>query len=187
MRLKKMMGKKASEELPHHGEEGGSSTRSNPAPKEPTQQSVTTQEGWDEFRLSAKKLELPAFDGTDPVAWITRAKTYFEAQRTSEEVKLQLAKLSMEGATIYWYNLWKELTVTITRENLKEAMMLRPAAGRLENPRRVERVASDGKYGGLHRGFRAFLFPVWSFVEEPVLRVFHWWSSTRSQESVEDA
>ncbi|KAI5430044.1 hypothetical protein KIW84_034572 [Lathyrus oleraceus] len=32
----------------------------------------------DEFRLYAKKVELTAFTGDDLVAWITRAKTYFE-------------------------------------------------------------------------------------------------------------
>lgn len=86
-------------------ERKGSSAGSNFAPKEFTQPRVVTQDGWDEFRLSAKKVELPTFDRTDPVAWITRAETYFEVQRTSEEVRLQLSKLSMEGATIHWYNL----------------------------------------------------------------------------------
>lgn len=53
----------------------------------------------EEFRLSAKKVELPAFDGWDPVAWITRAEMYFDVQRTSEEVRIKLAKLSMDGPT----------------------------------------------------------------------------------------
>lgn len=53
----------------------------------------------EEFRLSAKKVELPTFDGWDPVAWITRAETYFDVQRTSEEVQIKLAKLSMDGPT----------------------------------------------------------------------------------------
>ena len=33
-----------------------------------------------EERMTAKKVELPLFDGTDPVGWITRAETYFEVQ-----------------------------------------------------------------------------------------------------------
>lgn len=36
----------------------------------------------DDFRLSAKKVELLTFDGKDSVAWITRAETYFEVQHT---------------------------------------------------------------------------------------------------------
>lgn len=62
----------------------------------------------DEFRLSAKKVELPAFEGDDLVDRITRAETYFEVQRISKGVRIQLAKLSMEGATIHWFNIWKE-------------------------------------------------------------------------------
>ncbi|MCI79939.1 retrotransposon gag protein, partial [Trifolium medium] len=60
---------------------------------------VTSQ--MDEFRLSAKKVELPAFTGDDPVAWITRAETYFEVQQISKDVRIQLTKLSMEGPTIH--------------------------------------------------------------------------------------
>lgn len=40
----------------------------------------------------------------------------------------------MEGATIYWYNVWRESADTVTWENLKEAMILRFGAGRLKNP-----------------------------------------------------
>lgn len=88
----------------------------------------------DEFQLSAKKVELPAFDGIDPVAWITRAETYFEVQRTSEEVRIQLAKLSMEGPTIHWFNIWRESAKELSWENFKDAMIARFGAGRFDNP-----------------------------------------------------
>lgn len=45
-----------------------------------------TADKMEEFRLSAKKVELPTFDGKDLVAWIARAETYFEVHRTSEDV-----------------------------------------------------------------------------------------------------
>lgn len=35
---------------------------------------MAVNEKLDEFRLSAKKVELPVFDGTDPVAWLTRTE-----------------------------------------------------------------------------------------------------------------
>lgn len=48
---------------------------------------------FEEYRMSAKKVELPMFDGDDLAAWITRAEIYFDVQST---VKLKLARLSME-------------------------------------------------------------------------------------------
>lgn len=50
--------------------------------------------------MAVKKVELPSFDDEDPVRWITRVEMYFELQNTSEEVKVKLVKLRMEGATI---------------------------------------------------------------------------------------
>ncbi|XP_058782209.1 uncharacterized protein LOC131656527 [Vicia villosa] len=88
----------------------------------------------DEFRLSVKKVELPVFTGDDPVAWITRAETYFEVQRISRDVRIQLTKLSMEGPTIHWFNLWHDSTEELSWENLCEAMMARFGGGRFENP-----------------------------------------------------
>ncbi|XP_050914793.1 uncharacterized protein LOC127129699 [Lathyrus oleraceus] len=88
----------------------------------------------DEFYLSAKNVELTAFTGDNPVAWITRAETYFEVQRISQDVRIQLTKLSMEGPTIHWFNLWRDSTEELSRENLCEAMMAVFGGGRLENP-----------------------------------------------------
>lgn len=66
--------------------------------------------------------------------WITRAETYFEVQRTSKEVRIQLAKLSMEGHTIQWSNLWKGSTSEATWLNFKEALVAQFGVGRLDNP-----------------------------------------------------
>ncbi|MCI40293.1 retrotransposon gag protein, partial [Trifolium medium] len=63
-------------------------------PNQPRQtENSGTSSSLDEFRLSAKKVELPSFNGDDPVAWIICAETYFEVQRISEDVGIQLAKL----------------------------------------------------------------------------------------------
>jgi hypothetical protein len=58
------------------------------------------------IQLSAKKVELHSFTSKDPIAWRTRAEKYFEVQRISEE----LPKLSMEGPTIHWFNIWRHKT-----------------------------------------------------------------------------
>ncbi|RDX79582.1 hypothetical protein CR513_39981, partial [Mucuna pruriens] len=54
--------------------------------------------------------------------WITRANTYFEVQKTLDEVKVKLAKLSMDG-TIHYFNLLKETEEHLTRARLKHTMI----------------------------------------------------------------
>jgi hypothetical protein len=78
-----------------------------------------------EFRHSAKKVELPSFDGEDPAGWISRAEAYFKVQGTSPEVKVELAQLCMEGYTIHFFNSLVGEDETMTWESLKEALLER--------------------------------------------------------------
>lgn len=78
-----------------------------------------------ESRLAGKKVKLPLFEGDDPVAWITRAEIYFDAQNTSDDMRVKLARLSMEGATIHWFNLLKETEDELSWEKLKRALIAR--------------------------------------------------------------
>jgi hypothetical protein len=57
-----------------------------------------------EFRQSARKVELPSFEGEDPAGWISRAEVYFRVQGTTPEIKVNLAQLCMEGPTIHFFN-----------------------------------------------------------------------------------
>ncbi|KAJ1422761.1 Retrotransposon gag domain [Sesbania bispinosa] len=88
----------------------------------------------DDYRMTGKKVELPLFDGVDPVGWITRAETYFEVQNTSDEVKVKLAKLSMDGYTIHWFNLWKETEDHLTWPKLKQALIEQYGGRCFDNP-----------------------------------------------------
>jgi len=96
--------------------------------------SPTTEDPGTEYRIAVKKVELPPFDGEDRVGWITRAKTYFEVQGSSEEVKVRLAKLSMEGATIHWFNLLCETDDDLTWVKLKRALIDRYGGHKSDNP-----------------------------------------------------
>lgn len=62
----------------------------------------------EESRLSGKKVKLPLFEGDDLVAWITRVEIYFDVQNTTDKMRVKLARLSMEGSTIHWFNLLME-------------------------------------------------------------------------------
>jgi hypothetical protein len=78
-----------------------------------------------EFRRSAKRVELPSFDGEDPAGWISRAEVYFKVQGTTPEVKVSLAQLCMDGPTIHFFNSIIRENEDLTWEELKEALLER--------------------------------------------------------------
>ncbi|MCI29512.1 retrotransposon gag protein, partial [Trifolium medium] len=104
--------------------------------KEPTSVSENSvgDSSQGESRLAGKKVKLPLFEGEDPVAWITRAEIYFDVQGTVDEMRVKLARLSMEGSTIHWFNLLMETEDDLSWEKLKKALIARYGGRRLENP-----------------------------------------------------
>ncbi|GAU14480.1 hypothetical protein TSUD_250200 [Trifolium subterraneum] len=108
--VNRKMGKKVIEAVSEDSTEGSSQTES---------------------RLAGKKVKLPLFDGEDPGAWITRAEIYFDVQNTSDEMRVKLSQLSIEGSTIHWFNLLMETEDELSWEKLKRALIARR---RLENP-----------------------------------------------------
>lgn len=82
------------------------------------------REALDEFRQSMKKVELPMFDGEDPVSWITRAEIYFRVQGTSSAMRVNLAQLCMEGATIHFFNTPLNDYDELTWEDLMKDMVV---------------------------------------------------------------
>ncbi|KAJ9564989.1 hypothetical protein OSB04_000955 [Centaurea solstitialis] len=87
-----------------------------------------------EFQMAVKKVELPMFGGEDPVGWITRAEMYFEVQNTPENIKVKLAKLSMDGATIHWFNLLNATEEDLTWVKFKRALIERYGGRKSDNP-----------------------------------------------------
>jgi hypothetical protein len=78
-----------------------------------------------EFRHSAKKVELPMFNGDDPVGWLSRAEVYFRVQNTTPEIKVNLAQLCMEGPTIHFFNSLLDEEEVPTWERVKTALLER--------------------------------------------------------------
>ncbi|MCI22792.1 retrotransposon gag protein, partial [Trifolium medium] len=99
----------------------GKRTTASSAPE--SEGSIGNEQG--ESCLSGKKVKLPVFEGEDPVAWITRSEIYFDVQNTSEEMKVKLARLSMEGSTIHWFNLLLETEDELSWVKLKKALIAR--------------------------------------------------------------
>ncbi|MCH91968.1 retrotransposon gag protein, partial [Trifolium medium] len=123
--MEKCLGKRVTEEE----ERASIITRSTPT-KESPEEKIGNSSGSQvdtvtEFRHSAKKVELPPFDGEDPAGWISRAEVYFRVQGTSPEVKVELAQLCMEGHTIHFFNSLVGEDETMTWDSLKEALLER--------------------------------------------------------------
>lgn len=107
-----------------------------------------------ESRLAGRKVKLPLFDGDDPVAWITRAEIYFDVQNTSDDMRVKLARLSMEGSTIHWFNLLMETEDELSWEKLKRALIARYGGRRLENP--FEELSTLRQKGSVEEFVEAF-------------------------------
>lgn len=100
----------------------------------------------EEYRMSAKKVELPMFDRSDPVGWITLAEAYFEVQDMSVELKIKFARLSMEGHVIHWFNLLWVTEDDLMWEKLKRAQIECYGGWRFDNPF-VELSLISSKHG----------------------------------------
>lgn len=49
------------------------------------------------------KLDIPRFDGRDPLGWIFKISQLFEYQNTPEEERITVASFYLDGAALSWY------------------------------------------------------------------------------------
>lgn len=49
------------------------------------------------------KLEVPRFDGHDPLGWIFKISQFFDYQGIPENERLTVASFYMEGPALSWY------------------------------------------------------------------------------------
>lgn len=49
------------------------------------------------------KLDIPRFDGRDPLGWIFKMNQLFQYQNTPEEERITVASLYLDGAALSWY------------------------------------------------------------------------------------
>lgn len=108
----------------------------------------------EESCLSGKKVKLPLFEGDDLVAWITRVEIYFDVQNTTDKMRVKLARLSMEGSTIHWFNLLMETEDELSWEKLKRVLIARYGGRRLENP--FEELSTIRQKGSVEEFVEAF-------------------------------
>ena len=49
------------------------------------------------------KLEVPRFNGTEPLGWIFKINQYFEYHNTLDKDRLTIASFYMEGRALAWF------------------------------------------------------------------------------------
>ncbi|KAJ1382239.1 Retrovirus-related Pol polyprotein from transposon 297 family [Sesbania bispinosa] len=77
----------------------------------------------DDLFTAAKRVELSAFDGTDPGGWLMRFELYSRVNQTPEESKIPLAQVSMKGTTIHWFTILMEVHWNLNWAVFKEELM----------------------------------------------------------------
>ena len=55
------------------------------------------------FTWTSMKLDMPRFDGSEPLAWIFKIKQFFDYHRTPEDQRLQMVGFFMEGEALTWF------------------------------------------------------------------------------------
>ncbi|KOM49382.1 hypothetical protein LR48_Vigan08g020900 [Vigna angularis] len=85
-----------------------------------------TDDRSDEQKSWRRRVELPSFDGAEPLSWLNRVERFFNIQKVSnDEEKVEIAYVSMEGSAAYWFTFWKEKARNRSWEGLKAAMINR--------------------------------------------------------------
>ena len=88
----------------------------------------------DDFQLTVKKVELPNFNGTDPVGWVYRAEQYFEVHNTRPEHKVRLAFIAIEEVVVHWLRWLQGKSLAITWEGLVAELIRRFGGSNSGNP-----------------------------------------------------
>jgi len=60
------------------------------------------------LRPWTKRVELPTFEGSDPLGWITHVELFFEVQNVNHEDKLLSALIRMEGNANHLFKFWRQ-------------------------------------------------------------------------------
>ena len=80
------------------------------------------------------KLEVPRFDGTDPIGWIFKVNQFFDYHRTPKHKRLQIASFYMEGRALSWFQ-WMSSNAQFTSWSaFIQALQTRFTVSQYEDP-----------------------------------------------------
>ncbi|WVZ06121.1 hypothetical protein V8G54_019467 [Vigna mungo] len=80
------------------------------------------------------KLDLPSFDGTDPLGWIFKANQFFTFHQTPPEQRIQLASFSLEGQALAWFQWMHNNGLLTSWDSFLRALELRFAPFKFNDP-----------------------------------------------------
>ncbi|KAM0042733.1 putative nucleotidyltransferase, Ribonuclease H [Helianthus debilis subsp. tardiflorus] len=83
---------------------------------------------------AVKKVKLPEFSGFDPQGWIQKANLYFDLNRTSDDARLQLARLSIVGVAQHWFTVILQVHPTISWLDFQSELLQRFSGLEIQNP-----------------------------------------------------
>lgn len=82
-----------------------------------------------------KKLDMPVFDGKNPHGWIARVERFFRHGQYTEDQKMHLVSMSLEGVVLSWF-LWEEQHVpTGNWLAFKKCVLTRFSNPRMRSPK----------------------------------------------------
>ncbi|XP_076894751.1 uncharacterized protein LOC143547139 [Bidens hawaiensis] len=83
---------------------------------------------------AVKKVKLPEFSGFDPQGWIQKANLYFDLNHTSDDDRLQLARVSMIGVAQHWFTIITQVRPTISWPDFQVELLQRFSSLEIQNP-----------------------------------------------------
>ncbi|XP_061343150.1 uncharacterized protein LOC133289269 [Gastrolobium bilobum] len=88
-----------------------------------------------EIKAATIKLDVPRFDGSDPLGWVFKISQFFEFHGTPDPQRPRIASFYMEGEALAWYQ-WMFSNGQITSSQaLLHALELRFAPSQYEDPK----------------------------------------------------
>ena len=82
------------------------STSEQPQPESPSGDALPSSSDNSPL-LRSIKMEVPKFDGSDPIGWIFRIEEFFYFHGTPNSLHLRIASFHMEGRAAAWYQWMK--------------------------------------------------------------------------------
>lgn len=137
----------------HDDESGGS--QADASPRNQANRGTSRLVSLDEVQLAAKKVELPNFNGSDPLGWVRCAEQYFQVQCTPEDTKVSLAMVCMEGHAIHWMSWRRDKKPALSWAELRDEVLTRFGSALASSP--FEELAAVKQTGSIEEYIQAFV------------------------------
>jgi hypothetical protein len=81
------------------------------------------------------KLDIPRFDGSDPLGWIFKINQFFDYHLTPNDQRLRIASLYMEGEALTWFQWMHQNGQLMNWATFLHALEIRFAPSQYEDPK----------------------------------------------------